>query len=145
MTCKGQVAWELENCSDQLQQVQTLLGIGLSVEFTVGTEALDVINVAGQVVDANGDDVAQAYMLQMWLSDAPGGAVAAAAPSGGIAIGTDGTIVSESIADQEFLLATEADGDFDIDITEAGADTWYLNARMPDGSIVSSDAITFAV
>lgn len=143
--CKGIVVYELESgCNDQLEQVQALLGIGVDVEFTVGAEDNDSINVALQVVDANGDDVEEVYSLDAWLSDDAGGAIAGTAPDGDVAIGTDGTIVEEYTADTSFHLLTEDDGDLDLDIGESGADTWYLNVRLPDGRIATSDAITFA-
>lgn len=145
MTCKGQTAWELENCSDQQEQVQALLGVGVSIEFTVGAEGVgDVVNVAGQVVDANGDPVTQPYGFYMWLSDAAGGALAAAGPSGGGAIGTDGIILEEFTADKSYQVLSDATGAFDIDFTEAGALTLYLNALLPDGTIVSSTVLTWA-
>lgn len=142
--CKGITVYELENCADQVEQTQTLLGVGVSVEFTVGAEAADVINVALQVVDGNGDDVEEAYSFLAWLSDTAGAAPTTTAPSGGVAIGTDGVILIEHTAEILFELLSEADGDIDLDITEIGVDTWFLNVRLPDGSIVSSDAITFA-
>lgn len=143
MSCKGQVAWELENCSDQQEQVQALLGVGVSIEFTVAAENTDVVNVAGQVVDANGDPVTQPYGFYMWLSDDAGGALAAAGPSGGGAIGTHGIILEEFTADTSFQVLSGADGAFDIDFTEAGALTLYLNALLPDGTIVTSSILTW--
>lgn len=43
-----------------------------------------------------------------------------------------------------FMLTSESDGDIDINITETGVKTWYLNVVMPDGTIETSGAITFA-
>ena len=143
-TCKSQTVYDLSN-DGQLAQAQALIGAGVSVEFTVGAETGgNTINVALQAVDAEGDDVEEAYGFLAWLSDAAGGDAAAAAPSGGIAIGTDGTILTEHTADITLHVLTEADGDADLDIVEAGAATWYLNVLLPDGTIVSSGAITFA-
>ena len=42
------------------------------------------------------------------------------------------------------MVAVEANGTFDLDITEASAATYYLSVVMPDGSIVTSSAIAFA-
>lgn len=117
----------------------------VSAVFTVGTEAADVINVAVQFKDRdNGNELGSRVAIPMYLSDdANGDSVAGTAPSGGIAIGTDGLFI-EWTADKAGLAVSESDGDFDIDITEAGADTWYLVAVMPDGSLEVSAAITFA-
>ncbi len=44
-----------------------------------------------------------------------------------------------------FQIVTEADGDFDVVITDTRAPkTYYLNVIMPDGSIKTSGAATFA-
>jgi hypothetical protein len=36
------------------------------------------------------------------------------------------------------------DGDIDVTITDTGTPTMYLNLVLPDGSIATSGAITFA-
>jgi hypothetical protein len=113
------------------------------VEFTVGAEAADVINVALQVVDGDGRALALQLALLAWLSDTAGAALTATAPSAGTAIGTDGVIIVEHTAETLLELLTDADGVLDLDIGEAGADTWYLNVRLPGGAIVSSGAIAF--
>jgi hypothetical protein len=47
-------------------------------------------------------------------------------------------------APKMFELVSESDGDIDINITESGVATWYLILVMPNGSLVASNAITFA-
>jgi len=119
----------------------------LGCEFTIGTEAANVINVAGQVrsslLAAKGSDIAQSVALKAYLSANADGSTLATAPDGGVAIGTDGLILPD-VANQVFTIVTEADGDFDIDITETGAGTWYLVIVNALGQLVISDAITFA-
>lgn len=116
-----------------------------SVEFTVGAEAANSINVAIQLKDGAGDDMAVANAVWFYLSDDAGGdGVTATAPDGDIAVGTDGAILAEATADKVFLILSEADGDIDLDIGEAAGGTWYLVAVLPDGHISVSDAITFA-
>lgn len=113
--------------------------------ITVGAEASNVINVAVQLLDAGDADLAVRGHVFAYLSDdANGDGIAASAASGGVAIGTDGAIIDEVVTDKMFLIQSEADGDFDLDITEVGADTWYLVVVLPDGSQVVSSAITFA-
>ena len=113
----------------------------------VGTEAGDVINVTIQLQTGKDGalvDLAQRAAVQVYLSDdANGDALAGTAPSGGIAIGTDGLLI-ENVANKAGMVVSEADGDIDINITEAGVDTWYLVLVMPDGSLIVSGAITFA-
>lgn len=115
------------------------------VNFVVGAEAADVINVAGQVVDAHGKDIEFSAALPFYLADDADGQVpSSAAPAGGIAIGTDGALI-EWTADLSGLLITEADGDFDIDLTNATTTpTFYLVVVLPTGKLAISDAITFA-
>jgi hypothetical protein len=114
-----------------------------SVTFTVGAQAGDVINVGLQLKDANGVDMAVRSSLLAYLSDdAAGGSIAAAAASGGVVIGTDGLAIP-IVASKFFLLTSEADGDIDLDITEAGADTWFLIVVLPNGKLAPSGAITF--
>ncbi|MEX2126961.1 MAG: hypothetical protein WD871_01790 [Xanthobacteraceae bacterium] len=112
--------------------------------FVIAAEAGNVINVAIQLKDSLAGDLAVRGSVFAYLSDdANGDSIAATAPDGGIAIGTDGLAIP-LVADKAFQLVSEADGDIDVDITEAGADTWFLILVMPDGRLVPSGAITFA-
>lgn len=117
---------------------------GFGAAITVGTEAANVINVAIQL--QMGDTaLAEIGVVQAYLSDDSGGdGIAATAPSAGVAIGTDGSILVADVADKMWTLQSEADGDIDLDITDVGTPTFYLVVILPDGRIVVSDAITFA-
>ncbi|MDX9860893.1 MAG: hypothetical protein RBS99_08230 [Rhodospirillales bacterium] len=104
----------------------------------------NAINVAIQLTDAAGADLAVRGAILAYLSDdAAGDSIAATAPSSGWAIGTDGLLIP-IVAGKAAHLVSEADGDIDVTITEAGAATWYLILVMPDGRLVASEAITFA-
>ena len=110
--------------------------------IVVGTEATNVINVAVQFTDAAGADMATPVCVPFYLaSDAAGLDPLTTAHDGGIAIGTDGALI-ESVANLSGLAISEADGDLDIDITDAGAFTAYLVFVMPNGSLVVSGVIT---
>lgn len=111
--------------------------------ITVGSESGDVINVAVQLKDAAGENVASAHVVRAWLSDSAGGEVTSTAPSGSVAIGTNGVVIAEHTAKTHLVVAGNASGQFDINITEAGARTWYLNLEY-QGKLFSSAAITFA-
>ncbi len=114
--------------------------------FVVGAEGGGgtTINVAIQLVDAAGADLAVRGAVMAYLSDdANGDSIAASAPSGGVAIGTDGLAIP-IVAGKAWLLVSEADGDIDITLTEAGGATWYLIIVNPDGLLRVSGAITFA-
>jgi hypothetical protein len=114
--------------------------------ITVGTEADNSINVAVQLTDANGDNVAAIHHLLVYLSDQDDGTdVSAGAPDADVAIGTDGVILLEYTTDLVFQVQTDATGAFDFDIGDTtGTPTWYLVVVLPNGQQVVSDAITFA-
>lgn len=112
--------------------------------FTIGAEGGDSINVAVQLNDPKADSIAASKVVYVYLSDsAAGDGLAATAPDGDVAIGTDGTILEELTADKSMMIWTEADGQFDLDIGESGADTWYL-CVVVGGNLFVSNAITFS-
>jgi len=112
--------------------------------FVIGAEAANVINVGIQLNDGNAAALAARGSLFAYLSDdANGDSIAGTAPDGGWAIGTDGVLIPV-VANKAAQLVSESDGDIDIDITESGTDTWYLILVMPNGTLVASEAITFA-
>ena len=114
-----------------------------NVTFTIGAEAANSINVAIQLQDGT-VAVGERCAVDAYLSDdANGDSVAGTAPDGNVAIGTDGVLIP-IVADKAFKLISESDGDIDLDIGEAAADTWYLVVVTPDGKLHVSDAITFA-
>lgn len=106
--------------------------------------ATDTINVAVQLVDReNGNEIAERIAMSWYLSaDAYGNAIATAAPSGGIAIGTDGLLI-EWTANLAGLVTSEADGDIDVNLIETGDKTFYLVLVAPDGKLLVSGAINF--
>ena len=116
----------------------------ISATMVVGTEALNVINVTVQLEDGAGDDMARASCIAFYLSSDADGQVLEGTGPDTIAIGTDGVIIpsgGDSVITG--MLVSEADGDIDLDITKTGADTFYLNLVMPDGSLSTSGVITF--
>lgn len=115
----------------------------MSVTFTVGSEAANAINVAMQFKDGNGSDLTSRKAVDWWLASNAAGDAIASAPDGGIAIGTDGTLI-EWTNNVSGKLITEADGDADVTLTESGTGTWYLVIALPNGSLAVSGAITFA-
>jgi hypothetical protein len=120
-------------------------GAPAAASFVVGAEAGgNTINVAVQLKDAQGNDMAVHSSVFAYLSnDANGNAIVTNAPSGGWAIGTDGLLIPV-VTNKAAQLVSEADGDIDITITEAGAYTAYLIVVLPNGKLTASGAITFA-
>lgn len=126
-----------------INEVVDSLLIG-SITFSIGTETDDVIRISGQLKDKEGNNLAIPVGIQIYLSDNSNGlSLAAAAPSGGWAIGTTG-IILPLIANKSATVVASATGNFDLDITEAGAKSFYLVVIMPLGNLVISSAITFS-
>jgi hypothetical protein len=131
--------------TEAVAKVMTDKLIALGAVITVGAESTNVINCAIQVNKGiTGSPVAEAIALPFYFSsDSSGQVPLTTAVDGGIAIGTDGALL-EWTANISGLLITEADGDCDIDVTDAGAFTSYLNIVLPDGSLVTSAVLTHA-
>lgn len=107
-------------------------------KFVVGAEATNVINVSCDL------QLKTPQALTFYLADdAEGLTPSSVAPTGGIAIGTDGALI-ESVANLAGTVITEADGTFDVDITDTGTPTFYLVVVDKGGLLHVSDAITFA-
>ncbi len=133
----------LDGITASVADLNALTNALAGATFVIGAEGGNVINVGIQLEDADGVDLAARSSLFAYLSDdANGDSVAGTAPDGNVAVGTDGVLIPV-VADKAFQLVSEADGDIDLNIGEAAADTWYLVLVMPNGSLVVSGAITF--
>ncbi len=123
-----------------------LVGKITGVTFVIGAEITNVINVAMQLIDPTGADLAVIGNVRVFLSDASTGiGLTAAVPDTSVVIGTDGAIIETTLTSGSWLLQSEADGDIDIDISEVGgAGTWYVVVVLPDGTQIVSTAVTFA-
>jgi hypothetical protein len=127
-------------------EINKLDGAPLDASFVIGSEATNTINVAIQLKDADGADLAVRGSVAMYLSDdANGDSVIATVTSGAVAIGTDGLLIDTgNVAKKIFRLTSESDGDIDINITESGTKTLYMVLVLPNGRLKVSGAITFA-
>jgi len=126
-----------------INEVVDSLLIG-SITFSIGTETDEVIRISGQLKDKEGNNLAIPVGIQVYLSDnANGLSLAATAPSGGWVIGTTGILLS-LIANKSATIISNATGNFDLDITEVTAKSFYLVVIMPLGNLVISSAITFS-
>lgn len=115
-----------------------LLGIGMpqaAATMTVGAESANVIAVTVRLPGPW-------WVCHAWLTDAPRGAFTAAAPSGGWAAGV-GTLLAQFTANKHGLWQANQQGLLRVDVTEAGAATWYLQISSHGPEYVSP-AITFA-
>lgn len=125
-------------------EINKLSGAPLHATMAVGAETSNAITVSVQLQNGSGVDLAVRGSTVSYLSDdANGDSVIATVPSGGVAAGTDGVIIPVVVG-KAFILISEADGDIDVVITEAGVKTCYLILVMPTGKLIASGAITFA-
>ena len=123
---------------------EALAGGVHAVAFTVGSESGNAITPICQLQDEYGNDLGTRAACAYYVSDdANGDSVAATAPSGGIAVGTDG-VLQEWTANLSGLATSESDGDIDITITQTGVDTFYLVFVLASGKLAASGAITFS-
>ncbi|MEX2450917.1 MAG: hypothetical protein WD407_08695 [Rhodospirillales bacterium] len=137
------------NLSDLATKATARNNLGVAEKMSapavvVGEQESTAINVTIQLKDAAGNDLAVRGSVYAYLSDDDAGdSITGTAPDGGAAIGTDGVLIP-AVADKAFRLVSESDGDIDVTFTESSTGTWYLILVMPDGTLVASDAITFA-
>lgn len=117
--------------------------VGLA-SFTVGAKSVNTINVAVQLKDARGNNVAQVVGVQAYLATAATGIGLGTATTSAIAIGTNGTLLDITTTGQSFDVVSDASGRFDINLIQSASPvTVYLVVIMPDGGIAVSTAITW--
>jgi len=115
----------------------------VDADITVGAEGTNVINVAIQLKDYLGNNIAApSYVRAYFCTTTAGTTKETTTVSTETAIGTDGEILIVT-AKTEYMLLSEADGSIDIDITDTGTNDTYLAVVLPTGRIVVSDNIKF--
>lgn len=115
----------------------------MGATFVVNAAAGNVITTNIQLTDGTGTALAVRASLFAYLSDdANGDSVAATAPDGGWAAGTDGVLIP-LVAGKAAQLVSEADGDIDVAVTESGTDTFYIVLVLPSGKLKASGALAF--
>jgi len=115
-----------------------------SCTITPGAAHTDTVNVAIQLLDYAGNDLAVAGSVIAYLSDVDTGLdITATDVTTETAIGTDGSLAVLT-ANKVYLLNSEADGDIDIDVQyTTGAHDFYLVVILPSGKRVVSTKIEF--
>ena len=113
--------------------------------ITVGDESTNVRAITIQLLDANGDDVSEVTVVELFVfANAAGTAIATTGGSTGIEIGTDGAILSTLVAKKHFVLSSESDGDIDLTWTDTGTESVALGLKLPNGNIVVTSAFANA-
>lgn len=107
---------------------------------TVGDEATNVVAITIQLKDATGADIAYVETVDVLFFGAEARTSASSVtPSTGLAIATDGAIISTVEAHKHYVCTSEADGDLAFTWTDTGAGTTYIGVRLPSGRIVMGD------
>lgn len=115
------------------------------VAFTLAAQAGDVRKVTIQLQSGAVASLGSAGYVRAFLSDAATGlGITATAPSGGVAIGDKGAILATPVANKMWDLQTDAAGAVELDVTEAGAKSFYVVVILPDGTHAVSSALAFA-
>jgi len=116
------------------------------VEFTIGAEQTNVINVAFQVVDPAGDAINEQVVLQLFICSDDAGTTPAAG-NVTVAEGTDGSILVDGTSgagEGAIVVLTDDEGKADLDFTEAvGAATKYIGCILPNGKYQVSTILTW--
>ena len=107
----------------------------------VGADAGTTVAVTIQFTDAAGADMATPVAVKWYYSsDALGLDPLGTAHDGGTAIGSDGALI-ETVADVSGLMISEADGDVDLVVTDAGAFSAYLVLVINDALVISDELV----
>lgn len=143
---EGDNSKEVDGLYDALVELDTRTASQIvACTLTVGTEDTNVINVAAQLAAVDAIALTAPIALQWYLSgDSAGAGLLATAPTGGIAVGTDGDIITVHDTNKSGMVLSSITGVFDFDITDTGTPTMYLVVVLPNGALSVSDAITFA-
>lgn len=104
------------------------------IEFVIGVEAANVINVAGQVKDWDGSPIAGVTDILIESTPIAGAGTVAIGGAGSSAVG-DGTVKN--------WIKTDATGAFDVDVTNIVAEENHMRFSLDDGQ-VEIEVLTFA-
>lgn len=116
---------------------------GLTVTYSIGAEAANVIRVTTTVKNVDGTVVDYPVVLQQYLSSDSAGATPSAATTS-LAAGGGGAILTEYTSNMHWDAVSTSAGLIGVDVGDSvGASTRYLNTVLPNGRVVTSSAITF--
>lgn len=113
-----------------------------SVGFTVGAEASDTIDITIQAKDAQGNNLSETRMLEVWLADTSTGTLTGTAPDTSMGVQT-GTAHRTLTSNKHLMVITNSSGVAVIRIVNTTTRTWYLACAIQD-KIQWSGAVAFA-
>jgi len=132
---------QLDNTDADTVDTQHAASLRHKLDLSVAAEGGDEIVVTLQLQDLNGNNLTDASLAHVWLSDSATGAECSTAPNAD-AVWSTGTQLEEITADKRWTVLTDA-GVAALTIGDSGTPTFYLRAEL-DGKVYTSAAITFA-
>lgn len=118
-----------------------------SVTLAAATGGSNVCEVTITVKDGEGDAIAEAMLLNVWLSDADTGAGLTGTTASGTvtAKSASGAVIATHSAKKALLVQTLATGVFVLEITDTAKSGFYVCAQNPaTGEVHVSDQLVTA-
>lgn len=109
-------------------------GLDGDIEFTIAAGGTsNEVNVDIQVVDNNGDDVEETFLLDVWLSEAATGVISSDAPSGNFTVETTGTLVYplSATTSDHIMVMTDATGACRLSLIDSAKLAYYICVKEP--------------
>lgn len=109
-------------------------GLDGDIEFTIAAGGTsNEVNVDIQVVDNNGDDVEETFLLDVWLSEAATGVISSNAPSGNFTVETTGTLVYplSATTSDHIMVMTDATGTCRLSLIDSAKLAYYICVKEP--------------
>lgn len=124
------------------------MSIANDAVFTISAEVANARTVSVQLQTLNDNDLAEASVVDLYLSTDVAGDVLYTASTLTIAAGTDGTRIDNYAASGVHGSArfkSELDGDVDVVLTNSSDATFtvYMHLVLPNGKVRSTTAIAF--
>lgn len=115
-----------------------------SLNIVVANQSGNDITVTINVLDLNGDELADVCILRLWLSDSAAGAPSADYPDGGQAVSTGLELIAAA-ADTIGTYQTDENGELVIVFTDTGGGVvFHISAEMVNKQYSGNQALTWA-
>ena len=107
--------------------------------FTVTAENSDEGVVSIQLKDGNQNNLTEAAVVNLYISSLAGAVEATTGPDGAVVIDTNGVLINTIVTKKNYNFQSDSTGLFDVNITESGAKSFFVNLIHPvSGEIFSS-------
>ncbi len=110
----------------------------VDVAFTISAETANVRNLSLQFIDANGRNIAEEVMYELFVFAGASLALASTGGSTGIADGGAGSIFQTVVSKLQFRCLTSAAGLSQFTWTDTGNESVRLGVRLPNGNVILS-------